>query len=105
MIDTSRIPPNMGPHEYLIHLDEPRERPRRQLEYPPDHSRRDWLRYENEWHARIRKIPQAKELILCLLVRTKRHPEAAEQLEGIWNVLLQSVAKNRDGEPPTKSAE
>ena len=105
VIDRSRIPPNMTPGEYLIHLDEPRERPRRQPDFPPDHSRREWLLFERHWLAKIEQRPRAEGLIRMLLVAAKRRPEAREQLEGIWRVLLQSVAKNGDGEPSTEGAE
>jgi hypothetical protein len=91
-------PPNMGPHEYLMHLDEPRERPRHQPDYPPDHSRREWLLFEREWLERIQQIPEAAELLHMLLVATKRRPEVRDELKGIWNVLLQGLAESRNVE-------
>ena len=72
MIDHSRIPPNMGPHEYLMHLDEPRERPRRQPDFPPDHSRREWLLFEREQLKRADNQPHLRLQVLCYVSEMKR---------------------------------
>jgi hypothetical protein len=102
MIDRSRIPPNMGVHEYLMRLDEPRQRPGpSDRVYPLDHSRRDWIEFERHWLAKIEQVPQADELIRCLLVTAKRDESKKAELEGVWRVLLQSVAAQRDGESST----
>jgi|2_EtaG_2_1085320.scaffolds.fasta_scaffold30353_2 hypothetical protein len=87
MIDTTRIPPNVGIHEYLMLLDEPRERPIPQREYPEDHSRRDWILYERAILKQIEDMPQADELIRCLLVTAKKRDEVKRELEGVLSIL------------------
>jgi len=103
MIDYCRCPPNMGPHEFTMSIiDKERDVPAiRQPEFSPDHSRREWVRYERHWLVRIEQKPQAAELLYMLLVAAKRRPEKRAELEGIWRVLLQSVAAQRDGESST----
>ncbi|MCP4510556.1 MAG: hypothetical protein GY826_29620, partial [Fuerstiella sp.] len=85
MIDRSRIPPNMGVHEYLMHLDEPRQRPGpSDRVYPPDHSRREWIEFEREQLKRARTHSSHLELpTLCILVQLKR----ADQF---WRQVLMS---------------
>jgi len=106
MIDQSRCPPNIGIHEYTLSIiDKEREVPAiHQPDYPPDHSRREWYNYERHWLAKIEQRPRAEELIRCLLATAKRRPEVREQLEGIWRVLLQSVATSRNEQPSTNGA-
>jgi len=71
MIDRSRIPSNIGEHEYLLALDEPRERPAYQREYPEDHSRRDWILFERSQLARADSQPHLRLDVLCLVAQMK----------------------------------
>ena len=107
MIDTSRCSPNIGIHEYTLSIiDREREIPAiHQGEFPPDHSRREWYNYERHWLAKIEQRPRAEELIRCLLATAKRRPAVREELKGIWNVLLQSVATSRNEQPSTDGTE
>jgi hypothetical protein len=74
----------MTPGEYLMHLDEPRERPRQQPDFPPDHSRREWVEFEREQLTRARTHSRHLELpALCILAQMKR----ADQF---WRRILAS---------------
>ena len=97
MIDQTRRPANIGPHEWLMQLLEPRERPHWQTP-TRDHSRREWVEFEREWLERIQQIPEAAELLHMLLVAAKRRPEVRDELKGSWNVLLQGLAESRNVE-------
>jgi len=90
MIDRTRIPPNMGIHEYLMHLDEPRERPiPNERTYPVDHSRRDWILYEQNTLKQIEDMPQADELVRFMLVTAKKRNEVKRELSGILKLLTE----------------
>jgi len=91
MIDHSRIPANVGIHEHLMSLDEPRQRPEPHKKSPEDHSRRDWIRYERlilQQTEHIQNEPHAEELIWLLLVTAKKRDEVKRELEGCLSILL-----------------
>jgi len=85
MIDTSRIPANIGVHEYTLQLiDSERDIPAvHQPDFPPDHSRRDWLEFENEQLARADNQPHLRLPVLCHVSEMKR----ADQF---WRQILAS---------------
>ena len=84
MIDHSRIPPNLGVHEYLMHLDEPRQRPGpSDRVYPVDHSRREWIEFEREQLKRADNQPHLRLPVLCYVSEMKR----ADQF---WRQILAS---------------
>jgi hypothetical protein len=72
----------MGIHEYLMHLDEPRERPiPHGRSYPVDHSRRDWILYERATLARcVGHTDEITDTVRSLLVRMKREPIILEAI-------------------------
>ena len=95
MIDQSRCPPNMGPQEYTMSIiDREREIPAiRQPDFPPDHSRREWVEFERHWLAKIEQRPRASELFYMLLAAAKRRPEIKQELEGCYEALDASPRK------------
>jgi hypothetical protein len=74
MIDQSRCPPNIGVHEYTLSIiDREREIPAiHQPEFPVDHSRREWLEFENEQLARADNQPHLRLPVLCYVSEMKR---------------------------------
>jgi len=71
MIDRSRIPSNIGEHQHLMNLTEPRERPTPQREYSADHSRRDWILFERSQLARADRQPHLRLDVLCYVSQMK----------------------------------
>lgn len=93
MIDYSRCPPNMGPHEFTMSIiDKESDVPAiHQPEFPVDHSRREWVRYERRQEQRAK--PYSDEFgwhLRLLLVRAKRQPDVKSEIDELFR--LESAA-------------
>ena len=81
MIDTTRIPPNVGIHEYVLSLADacwpeeaaPRSVPEYVREFPVDHSRREWLLYERATMRRAARLNLKLQVpVMVLLADIRR---------------------------------